>query len=56
MKELSVPFAEASAKTGYDVNEIFQEIAEKIYKIHDANNICEANESAGKKLLKFIDY
>ena len=54
-KELRIPFAEASSKTGYNVNEIFQDFIGRIYKIRDVN-ICEANESAGKKLLKFIDY
>ena len=53
-KELSVPFAEASAETGYNVNEIFQDLAEKIYKIDNAN-ISEAFQELAEKIDKKHD-
>ena len=53
-KELSVPFVEASAETGYNVNEIFQDLAEKIYKIDNAN-ISEAFQELAEKIDKKHD-
>ena len=47
-------FAEISSKTGYNVNEIFQDLTETIYR-HDTY-FYDVGESARKKLMKFINY
>ena len=56
-KELGFHFAEASALTGYNVKEIFEDLAEKIYNIYNMDKVIQKEiDKKVPQLKKYIDF
>ena len=56
-KELGFHFAEVSALTGYNVKEIFEDLAEKIYNIYNMDKVIQKEiDKKVPQLKKYIDF